>query len=352
MTDLLPFLKSLLSVSGLSAHEAPIRALIADAWRPLSDEISQSRLGSLHALKRGSLPAPRPSVLFAAHMDAVGLMTSQVQGEFLRIAAVGGLDARILPGQAVIVHGRRDLPGVIVQPPAYLLPPENREGPVALRNLLVDVGLEEAEARQNVRTGDLISFAQPPIEMRGEALVGHSLDNRASVAALAACLQALQGRELAWDVWCAATVQEEETLAGAHTSGFQLRPSLAVAVDVTYGAGPGGATYNTFELGKGPTLMLSAVTHPALYRAFKELAERLEIPFSTEIMPSRTQTDADALYVAAEGIPSMVISIPARYLHSPVEMVHLKDIARVGRLLAEFAVELNADTLAKIAWDV
>jgi endoglucanase len=351
MSDLLPFLKRLISVSGLSAHEAPIRALIDEAWRPLCDEISLGRLGSLHALKRGALPEPRPGILFAAHMDAIGLMVTQVKGEFLHVTQVGGLDARVLPGQIVTVHGRSELPGVIVQPPAFLLPPENREGPAALQNLWVDVGLEEKEVSRQVRTGDLVSFAQPPIEMRGEYLAGHSLDNRASVAALTACLEALQGRPLAWDVWCVATTQEEETLAGAASSAFQIRPALAVAVDTTFGAGPGSPAHNTFPLGKGPTLGWSAVIHPALYRAFKELAERLEMPFATEIMPARTHTDADALQVAAEGIPSMVISIPVRYIHTPVEMVAMKDIARAGRLLAEFAAALDADFMHKIAWD-
>jgi endoglucanase len=325
--------------------------LIEEAWRPLADEVSVSRLGSLHALKRGVAPEPRPRLLIAAHMDAIGLMVTALKEEFLHITEVGGVDARVLPGQLVTVHGRRDLPGVIVQPPAHLLPPDNQDGPVALENLLVDTGLEAGELRRQVRLGDLVSFAQQPIDMRNDLLSGHSLDNRASVTAVTVCLEALQGRQLDWDVWAVASVQEEETLGGAATSAFQLRPSLAVAVDVTFGSSPGTPSGRTFEIGKGITLEYGPNIHPGLHKAFKELAERLEIPFKTEVTGAHSGTDAYAMQVAAEGIPTMVIGIPLRYMHTPVEMISLKDVGRAGRLLAEFAASLDNEFMNKLKWD-
>ncbi len=201
MTDVLPFLKSLISVPGLSGHEGPIRSLIEDAWRPLTDELSISRLGSLHGLKRGNAPEPRPSILLAAHMDAIGLMVTRLLEDFLYITEIGGLDVRVLPGQPVTVHGRKDLPGVIVQPPSHLLPEEARNGPVDIKYLLVDTGLRARELKRLIRVGDLVSFAQQPLDLQGETLAGHSLDNRASIAALTHCLQTLQGRNHLWDVW-------------------------------------------------------------------------------------------------------------------------------------------------------
>ena len=351
MTEQLPLLKSLISAPGLSGHEAPIRSLIEAAWGPLADELSTSRLGSLHALKRGAAPEPRPSILLAAHMDAIGLMvTGQVEG-FLRVTEVGGLDGRVLPGQLVTVHGRKDLPGIIVLPPAHLLPPEAREGSVAINYLLVDTGLHPNQMKDLVRVGDLISFAQQPLELRGETLAGHSLDNRASVAAVTQCLLELKVRTHAWDVWVVATAQEEETLGGAKTSAFQLRPQLAVAIDVTWGRGPNTLDYKTFPLGKGPTLGWGPNIHPGLHRAFKELADQLEIPNAVEVMPLHSGTDAITLQVAAEGIPTMVIGIPLRYMHTPVEVVALKDITRAGHLLAEFIAQLGVDFMDKLTWD-
>lgn len=351
MPDLLPFLKSLISAPGLSGHEEPVRRLIAEAWQPLTDEISVSRLGSLHGLKRGTGPEPRPAILLATHMDAIGLLVTGLVDGFLRVTEVGGVDARVLPGQLVTVHGRQDLPGVVVQPPARLLPEEAGSGPVALKYLLVDTGLPAGEVSALVRVGDLVSFAQTPLELGDEALSGHSLDNRASVAALTLCLQELQGRSHQWNVWAVATTQEEETLGGARTSAFQLHPDLGVAIDVTWARGPGTPDYKTFPMGKGPTLGWGPNVHPGVQRAFKELAERMEIPYQVEIMPHHSGTDAFALQVAAEGMPTMVVSIPLRYMHTPVEMILLKDVRRTAHLLAEFIAWLPLDFIEKLSWD-
>jgi putative aminopeptidase FrvX len=205
--------------------------------------------------------------------------------------------------------------------------------------------------RRLVRVGDLVSFAQPPLELGDECIAGHSLDNRASVAAVTACLQMLQGRQLAWDLWAVASVQEETSLAGAATSAFQLRPTLAVAIDVTFASGPGSSGYQTYPLGKGLTLGWGANIHPKLHKIFAKLADRLEIPYKMETMAKGSGTDAMALQVAAEGIPTMVVSLPLRYMHTPVEVVSMKDITRTGRLLAEFAAQLDADTISSLALD-
>ncbi len=351
MLEPVPFLKQLIAVAGLSGYESPVRELVEAAWRPLVDDLQVSRLGSLHGLRRGAAPEPRPALMYAAHMDAIGMMVSGVLDGFLRISEVGGLDPRVLTGQLVTVHARQDLPGVVVQVPAQLLPDEGSETLGKLGGLLVDVGLTASEVQKLVRVGDLVSFAQPPIELSEEYLAGHSLDNRASLVALTGCLQALQGRQTAWDVWFVATTQEEETFGGGQTSAFQLRPALAVAVDVTFGSAPGSPAHLTAPLGKGFTLGWGANIHPGLYRRFKGLAERLEIPYKTEPMPTHSGTDAWAMQIAADGIPTMVVSIPLRYMHSPVEMVSMKDIARAGRLLAEFAAQLEAGFMDRLTWD-
>lgn len=351
MSELLPFLKSLLEIPGLSGYEAAAISLIEPAWRPLVDEISVSRMGSLHGLRRGRGPEPRPSLLLAAHMDAIGLMVSAISQDLLRVTSIGGLDPRVLPGQLVTVHGRQDLPGVIVQPAGHLLPRSVRDRAVPIEHLLVDVGLLPDEVAQQVRVGDLVSFAQPPIELGSDALAGHSLDNRASVAAVTECLRVLQGRELDWDVWAVATVQEEETMGGAITSAYQLRPALAVAIDVTFASSPGSPGHNTYPFGKGVTLGWGPNIHPALYNSFKKLADQFEIPYKMEPMPRHSGTDGMGLQVVAEGIPTMVIGIPLRYMHTPVEIVSLKDVRRAGRLLAEFAASLKPDYLDTLQWD-
>jgi endoglucanase len=322
--------------------------MIEAAWRPLTDEIHYSRLGSLHGLRRGTAASPRPLLLLATHMDAIGLIVSGLVEGFLRLSPLGGIDPRILPGQLVIVHGREELPGVIVQSPS---PKTASTAETGLESLLVDVGLPAAQVERLVRLGDLVSFAQPPLELSSDYLAGHSLDNRASVAALTGCLIALKERSLHWDVCAAATTQEETTYAGARTSAFGLQPALAVAIDVTFGRGPGSPAHKTYSLGGGPTLGWGPVVHPALHQRFKELADRLEIPTQLEVMPRLTSTDADAIQTTQGGIPSMVISIPLRNMHTPVEVVSMQDIERTARLLSEFAISLDGDTLEQMVWN-
>lgn len=351
MTEIKDFLKQMITASGLSGYENPIQEMIHKRWSPLADEMYVSRLGSLHALRKGNLPEPRPSLLIAAHMDAIGLMVTGIVDGFLRLASIGGLDPRVLPGQLVTVHGRADLPGIIVQPPAHLLPPDTKDKTVILDYLWVDIGLTPAQTNRQVRIGDLVSFAQEPFEMGEDFLAGHSLDNRASVAAVTACLENMRGRQLGWDFWAVATAQEEVTLGGATTSAYQLRPSLAIAIDVTFGASPGSPSHVTYPIGKGITLGWGPNIHPKLYTAFKDLADRLEIPVKMEVMPVNSGTDAMALQVAAEGIPTMVIGIPLKYMHTPVEVVAMKDIERAGRLLAEFVSMLDDEFLNQLSLD-
>ncbi len=362
MLEITPFLKSLLSVSGLSGYEGPVANLIEEKWRPLVDELTVSRLGSLHGLKKGTVRAgesgagKRPSIMIATHMDAIGLMVTEIVGEFLHFTQVGGIDPRILPGTPVIVHATgagkaEELFGVVAQPPMWAIPGGKSDNPVPLKDLLIDVGLNAKEAASRVNIGDLASYATQPVELAGDVLSGHTLDNRASVAALTVALEELKGKSHAWDVWAVATAQEETGLGGAFTSAFALRPDLAVAVDVTFAKGPGAADWKTFPLGKGPTLAYGPNIHTYLFTKFKELADRLEIPHGVEMVPRHSGTDTYALQITAEGIPTFVLGIPLRYMHTPVEMVALKDIQRTGRILAEFIAALEVDFLEKITWD-
>jgi endoglucanase len=357
MSDVLPFLKSLISVSGLSGDETPASDLIKKKWTPLVDELSHDNLGSVLGLKRGTLKRSRssaPSVMIATHMDAIGMMVSRIADGFLSITNIGGIDARVLPGTPVIVHAsgtKEELYGVIAMPHADLLPEGESDGVVAMKYLLVDTGLSPGEVSKRVRIGDRVSFGTEPVEMSGGTVSGHTLDNRASIAALTICLEELQSKAHVWDVWAVATAQEEVNLGGAPTSAFQLRPTIAVVVDMTFGKGAGANGYQTFPIGKGVTLGISPVVHPFLYKRFKEVAERIEIPVSDDLMPEETSTDADTLQLTAEGIPTMLVSIPQRYMHTAVELVSTKDIHRAGRLLAEFIASLEADFMERITWD-
>lgn len=350
MTEI-SILKPLLSIAGISGRESPAADLIYAHWQPLADEIHLSRLGSIHALRRGTASEPRPRLLLSAHMDAIGMMVAGFEDGFLRLTGVGGIDTRILPGQPVIVHARRPLYGVIAARPAALLPDDAAKNAPTWDHLLVDVGLPPRRLKQIAQIGDAVSFANEPLELGEGFISGHSLDNRASVAALTLALEALTAKRHAWDVWFAATVQEELGYAGGRTSAFALRPDLAVVVDVTYGKGAGSNGWQFFPLDGGPTLGIGPHIHPFLLRRLRALAEELEIPYAIEPMPEDSLTETNAIQLSRGGVATAVVSIPIRYMHTPVEVAALADIQRAARLLTEFAARLDADFLQKVTWD-
>jgi endoglucanase len=177
------------------------------------------------------------------------------------------------------------------------------------------------------------------------------VDNRASIAALTICLEELQGKSHIWDVWAAATVQEEINYLGAYSSAFALRPQIAIVMDAGFASGPGADGWQAFPMGKGVGLCIGPNMHPFLHTKLKEVADQFEIPWYLDVTPTDSGTDAFAVQVTAEGIPTALVELPIRYMHTTVESVAVKDIERVGHLLAEFVVSLEADFVDTIVWE-
>ena len=354
--DLKQHLIEMISAPGLSGFEAPIREIVRSSWQPYSDQMKVNNLGSLQAIQLGEGPEPRPAVMIAAHMDAIGLMVTGIDDGFLRFTQVGGVDPRILPGQMVTVHATntdpaQDLPAMVVMPSAHLLPADGRSGPLPQKYLLVDTGLKPADVKKLVQVGDVISFATEPMELSGDNISGHSLDNRASVAAVTIALEMLSKRRHLWDVIAVATSQEELGGFGAMVDAFAIKPDFAIVIDVTFAKSPGSSGTGTFDMGKVTPLIWGACDHPALHKAMLTTAEENEISVTKELAPSGSGTDAYDVQVAEAGIPVVELGIPLRYMHTPVEMVSLKDIRRAGRLMAEFIADLPLDFMKTVIWE-
>ncbi|MBI9046733.1 MAG: M20/M25/M40 family metallo-hydrolase [Anaerolineaceae bacterium] len=351
MNEINTFLKELISAPGISGYETPVRKIIEEKWESLTDEMQVSKIGSLEGLKKGTGEGKRPSILLAGHMDAIGLMVTHVIEGFIGFTSIGGVDPRVILGQPVEVHGRELLNGIIVQPSDHLLPENIAGKPVPLEYLFIDVGLPPEKVDSMVRTGDAVSFAQPPVELGEKVIAGHTMDDRAAVVAITHCLEILQTRLHKWDVWAVATVQEEVGLKGALTSTFGLDPDIGVAIDVTHAKGPGTTESQIATLDKGLVLDWGPNVHPFIYNKFKEIADDLEIPYQTGYHTDQSGTDTYAIQITAGGKPTMLLSIPLRYMHTPVEVVSVKDIQRTGRLLAEFISSLDDDFINSISWE-
>jgi endoglucanase len=351
--ETIELLRTLSEARGPSGLEGGATDVIADLWRPLTDEIEIDRIGSLVATKRGSGVAPRPRLMLSAHADEIALMVTEIAEAngfgFLRVTAVGGVDIRQLYSQRVTVHGREDVPGVLASLPARMLPPERQSGAYGFEDLVVDVGLSAESTRNLIRIGDFITFDQQLVELLNGSVAGKALDNRASVAAVTICLEQLQGRSHDWDVLAVASAQEETRILGAATSAYRLQPDAAVALDVSFAKSYNAQDSTNVELGSGPMIDQCINIHPGMQKALTAAADALEIKYTSLGYGGNSGTDAQFVQIARAGIPTGLLSIPQRYMHTMVEMVTTKDVERTGRLLAEFIVRLSVDFIDKIS---
>ncbi|MCC6973178.1 MAG: M20/M25/M40 family metallo-hydrolase [Anaerolineae bacterium] len=353
--DLKQHLKTLVEQHGPSGFEAPVGRVIQEAWSPLVDSLEIGKSGSLIALKRGtqtdSSDGTRRRIMLCAHMDEIGMIVREVRGTFLKVSRLGGIDARILPGLPILVHGREPVPGLIGIVPQPTLSSENQGVYAALDDLYVDLCLPPERVAALVRVGDPITVDLPMIELGNGLLVGKAMDDRACVAAITVCLEQLQSRKHEWDVLAVAAVQEETGSRGAAVEAYHLQPDIAIALDVTYGQQPGVSGADVHKLGGNPPLSLGANFHPALFEAIKAASERLELTLPIDPLPGHSGTDAWVIQTAREGIPSALLNIPIRNMHTAIETVDLKDIERAGRVLTEFITGLKPDFLSAIQWD-
>jgi len=290
--------------------------------------------------------------MLAAHMDEIGLMVRHVEGAFLYVHDVGGVDNRIMPAQPVLVHGRERLPGVVAAAPPHLLTAAERGRFPGFDDLVVDVGLDAETVARLVRPGDLITIDAPMIDLLGHKVAGKAMDDRACIAAITVCLHELHGLQHGWDVYAAATVQEEIGLYGAATAAYQIQPDIAIALDVTFAPQPGVDSATACEMGGGPALGIGPNFHPKLVEKIKETAKKYEFRLQDDVIPGASGTDAWAIQVAREGVPTLLLEVPIRNMHSPVETLDLRDVTRAGRLMARFIADLDADFMTSIAYEM
>lgn len=352
MLNIKEHLKTLTEAHAPSGHEAPIRAILREAWQEYADDFTTDKLGSLIAVKYATNPQNPPrKIMLAAHMDEIGMMVGGIVDGFIRVHRISGVDNRVLPAQSVIVHGKQSLRGLVASKPPHLLTEADKKNYPSFEELLIDVGLPAETVNELVQIGDLITMDAPLYELNGKRLAGKAMDDRACVAIVTSALNMLAGMAHAWDVYAVATVQEETGLFGARTAAQMIHPDVVVALDVCFAEQPGVDADEAMEMGGGPTIGMGANFHEKLRLAIRDVAKQYEIKYQDEVIPAASGTDAWATQVANEGIPSALLSLPLRNMHSPVETIDLTDIERTGRLLALFIAGLPADFLATIEWD-
>ncbi len=329
---MIELIKSLTETYGPAGNEGRIRQLLKDMVKDKVDEVKVDALGNLIALRKGR---GGKKVMLAAHMDEIGIVVNYVDEKgFLRFSAMGGVRPLTLVGNRVeFENGVVGVIGVEKLTEADKIPTFDK--------LYIDVG---AESRENcpVRVGDIGVFSRPLVA-QGSRLIAKAFDDRIGCAVLVKLLDEL--RDCPHDLYIVFTVQEELGLRGAMTSAYGIAPDVAVAVDVTLTGDTPEAPKMAVSLGKGPAIKVKdarMISHPGVRQAMIRAAEEAGIPYQLEVLEGGT-TDAAAIQLTREGVPAGVLSIPCRYVHTPSEMVDLRDVENAVKLLLRY---LSFDELA------
>jgi len=344
-------LLDLLAARGPSGYETAPAAVWRDAAKGFA-EVSTDVLGTplARVAPKHDAKSPPQRLLVIGHIDEIGLIVTHIDDQgYLWFGSVGGWDAQILVGQRVALDTREGpVTGVVGKKPIHLLRDEDRKKVAEIRDLHIDIGARDvSSARERVRVGDVAVIDADPVELPNGRLASRALDNRlGSFVALEAARLVAEAGGSEWEMTAVAVAQEEITFGGSRTSAYSLEPDAAIVVDVTHATDAPGIEVKELgkhELGSGPVLSRGATLHPGLFELLYETAERERIPFTVEATARATGTDADAVHVSRAGVPTALISIPIRYMHSPVELVQLDDVHACVRLIAAAALSLDGE---------
>ncbi len=345
----LKFLKQLLDSPGPSGFEtAPATVWRKEAQR-FADDVQADVSGNSFAAVN---PDARPRIMFAGHIDEIGLMIVHVDDDgFLYFSTIGGWDSQVLVGQRVTIATRNGLvDGVIGKKAIHLLNGDEKDKVTKVTDLWIDIGAKnKTDALKRVRVGDAAVLAAQAVELPNGKLVSRSIDNRIGAFVVLEALRRLAARKPKAGVYAVATAQEEIawTGGGARTSAVGLDPKVAVVVDVTHATDHPNVEkkeHGDFKLGGGPVLSRGSAVNPVVFEMLVETAEKEKIPHSIQAAPRDTGTDADSIFTTQRGIPTGLVSVPNRYMHSPCEMVDVGDLERAARLLAAFARRVTEKT--------
>jgi putative aminopeptidase FrvX len=331
--ELIIKLSDLRAVSG---RENEASDAIAEVFREYCDEVYIDGFYNVVGLKKGQASEPK-NILITAHYDEIGLIVTDIEESgFLRFAPVGGVDVKTIGAMEVTVHGKHDLFGVIGAKAPHLIDPADKDKAVNFEDMRIDIGLSGEKAKELVTIGDMVSFNSPAQKMMNNRIAGKSLDNRCGVAAIVETLKELIKLNHDDNVYVVATVQEELGLIGAICASYRIDADLAIVIDVCHGDMPGTPADSSFPLGKGTAIGIGPILNREHVKAMIKLAKDEHIPYQIDPETGDTGTEAAAHAVAKEGSPVILLSIPSKYMHTPVEMISVDDVIATGRLAARY----------------
>ncbi len=327
-------IKLLSNLHGVSGHEHSVAEEIKKIFLQYCDECSTDAMGNVIGIKKSK--KHQGKVMIEAHIDEVGLIITDIDDNgFLYFSTIGGIDARIMLAQEVVIHGKSRLTGVIGAKPPHILSAEERKKTVPKDKLYIDTGFSADEIKKLVKVGDTATMKNKTLFMLDGTISTKAQDDRTSVAAIVDVLEQLKNTELPFDLYAVAAVQEEVGLRGAGCAAYNINPDFAVAIDVCHASSP-DAKENTFPAGSGTVISKGPNIHPVLVEAVINVMKIKGIDYSVDIDGGDTGTDAAAIQIANNGIPTVLFSLPLKYMHTPVETVSEKDVQSTANAIAQF----------------
>lgn len=342
----LKFLEGLLNAASPSGYEDEAREVWRKEMRGIADRVYGDTHGnSIAVINEQGMPR----VMLAGHIDEIGFQVTYISDEgYIGFAALGGFDEQIVPGRRVMIHtADGPVKGVIGKKAVHLMKKEEREKRVGIDDLWIDIGVENGkQARKVVEVGDPITYAEGFEHLRGDVYIGRGVDDRIGAFVVGEVLRYLRGKRFSAAVYAVATVQEEVGLRGAKTSAFGVNPDVGIAVDVTHAmtADTSKRQLGDIRMGKGPVVSRGPNFNPKLYNEIMRVAKQKKIAVQVEAAPRGTGTDANVIQLTRAGVATALVSIPNRYMHTPVEMFNVRDVEGAIKLIAETILSFTAKT--------
>lgn len=332
----------LCALPGPSGFEGPVVQAAAELLRPYVDEVFTTRMGSVAGVRRCGR-ANAPKLLLDAHLDEIGFIVTGHEEGFLRFAPLGGVDPRMLPDREVTILAQPPVLGVVACLPPHIQSREDMDKSQPIKELCIDVGLSQEDAQRLIPIGTPAVYRAGCTPLGRELLCGKSLDDRSCFAILLDTVQRLAEETLDVDLYILGSTQEETHSTGAITAAYEIAPDLCVAVDVTHGDSPDASKDKTFKLGGGPVIGLGPNCTRWMAKRLMQRAEELELDYQLEVMAGHSGTNGWPLQVSREGVATAVLSLPLRYMHTPLETVNRKDMEDTAKLLAAFIRDLGKE---------
>lgn len=333
---------TLSNIPAVSGDERNAAAKIFEMFKEYTDDVYISNLGSVVAKRKGT-KENSGSVMIEAHMDEIGLMVTGVDDKgFVKFTNIGGIDSRILLGCEVIIHGKEEVFGVIGAKPPHLMTDDERDKAPERKDMFIDTGYTKEEAEALISLGDSVTFLNHTSFLMNDYVSSKSLDDRCCVAILMDIFESLKGVDIPYDIYFVASTMEETNGSGAVTVAYDINPDFAIVIDVTHGDTPDASSSETYKTGEGMcTLCMGPNIHPVLLKNIRKVLDEFEIKYELEIEGGNTGTNAWGIQVARDGIPCTLFSVPLRYMHTPNEVICIKDAKHTSYAINTFLKSID-----------